>query len=78
MPGLFLFGTIRTLIGFGGKGGNGRIAMPETERHHETDTSDRKYQQTTIGDLRKTYGATNLWRTLLFLTAAMLIFRHLG
>ncbi len=31
--------------------------MPETARHHETDISDRKYQQTTIGDLRKTYGA---------------------
>ncbi len=58
MPGLFLFGTIRNLIRFGGKGGNGEDAMPETERHQETDTSDRKYQQTTIGDLRKTYGAT--------------------
>ncbi len=30
--------------------------MPDTERHHETDISDRKYQQTTIGELRKTYG----------------------
>jgi hypothetical protein len=30
-------------------------AMPETERCHEGE-SDKKYLQTTIGDLRKTYG----------------------
>src|SRR5437868_6483759 len=50
------FGTIRTLIRFGGKGGNGRMLMPETERDRETDIG-KKYFETTIGDLRKTYGA---------------------
>ena len=31
--------------------------MPETARHRETEISDKKYLQTTIGELRKTYGA---------------------
>jgi hypothetical protein len=31
--------------------------MPETARHRETEVSDKKYCETTIGELRKTYGA---------------------
>ncbi len=32
------------------------MPMPETERHHET-IIGKKYFETTIGDLRKIYGA---------------------
>jgi hypothetical protein len=31
--------------------------MPETPRNPDPQTSDKKYLQTTIGDLRKLYGA---------------------
>jgi hypothetical protein len=31
--------------------------MPERARHRETEASDKKYCETTIGELRKTYGA---------------------
>jgi hypothetical protein len=31
--------------------------MPETERNRDPQTSDKKYFETTIGDLRKLYGA---------------------
>jgi hypothetical protein len=33
------------------------MAMPETADHHETDISNQTYLQTTIRDLRKTYGS---------------------
>jgi hypothetical protein len=31
--------------------------MPDGKRNRDPETSDKKYQQTTIGDLRKLYGA---------------------
>jgi hypothetical protein len=31
--------------------------MPETARHRETEISNKKYCETTVGELRKTYGA---------------------
>ena len=31
--------------------------MPETARYRETEVSDKKYCETTVGELRKTYGA---------------------
>jgi hypothetical protein len=31
--------------------------MPETARHRETEISDKKFCETTIGELRRTYGA---------------------
>jgi hypothetical protein len=31
--------------------------MLETARHRETEVSDKKYCETAIGELRKTYGA---------------------
>jgi hypothetical protein len=34
-----------------------RCPMPETVRHRDTETSNKKYCETTIGELRKTYGA---------------------
>lgn len=49
----FVVGTFRNLIRLGGKE---RMPMPETERHRETDIG-KKYFETTIGQLRKTYGA---------------------
>ena len=30
--------------------------MPETARHRETEISDKKFCETTIGELRRTYG----------------------
>jgi hypothetical protein len=50
-------GTIRNLICFDGKSGRGEIAMPEIACHHQTDIGNQTYPQTTIGDLRKTYGS---------------------
>jgi len=47
-------GTIGNRLGFCGKEG---CPMPETARHRETEVSDKKYCETTIGELRKTYGA---------------------
>jgi hypothetical protein len=37
--------------------GKGRCPMPETARHRETEISKKKYCETTIGELRKAYGA---------------------
>ena len=31
--------------------------MPEAAPHHDTEISNKKYCETTVGDLRKTYGA---------------------
>jgi hypothetical protein len=32
------------------------MPMPETARNPDPESSERKYQQTTIGDLRRLYG----------------------
>jgi hypothetical protein len=34
-----------------------RCPMPETARHRDTENSNKKYCEITIGELRKTYGA---------------------
>jgi hypothetical protein len=45
-------GTNVNRLGFGAK----ERCMPETERNSDTESSENKYLQTTIGDLRKVYG----------------------
>jgi hypothetical protein len=47
-------GTIRNRLRFGGKD---RMPMPKAAPHPDTETSHKKYGETTIGELRKTYGA---------------------
>jgi hypothetical protein len=54
MPGPFYTRTIGQSAWFSAAE---NALMPETERHRETEVSDKKYYETTIGELRKTYGA---------------------
>jgi hypothetical protein len=54
-PGPFVVsGTIRNRLRFGGKD---RMPMPKAAPHPDTEISHEKYGETTIGELRKTYGA---------------------
>jgi hypothetical protein len=47
-------GTIRNGLRFGGKK---RMPMPKAPPHLDTEISHKKYGETTIGELRKIYGA---------------------
>jgi hypothetical protein len=48
-------GTNGNRLGFAAK--ERMRPMPKTERNHDPQTSDKKYFETTIGDLRKLHGA---------------------
>jgi hypothetical protein len=47
-------GTIRNGLRFGGKE---KMPMPKAAPHLDTEISHKKYGETTIGELRKIYGA---------------------
>ena len=47
-------GTIRNRLRFDGKD---RMPMPKAAPHPDTEISHKKYGETTIGELRRTYGA---------------------